>query len=218
MPDVANVPLNALVALHLLSRDMLSMTQGVSIKTLDTGEEYLASLDLPADLASHLEKLKKDFPRELAIICRMVARSVYLASDLPLAVLEPDPDHLQNPFPLASVVTAMDVLEELEAVCAEKGEELQRLLYEPVPASLKYWDAFNPGHVIAAVKEYRRCWSQIHDAHMAPSKARPAGTVPDPAVAGGMAKGLASSWRQPRLGRSSRPRKAKRISGLDEAC
>eukprot|EP00434_Breviolum_minutum_P014807 symbB.v1.2.013055.t1/scaffold868.1/size293455/10 len=107
----------------------------------------------------------------------MVARSVYLASDLPLAVFEPDPEHLQNPFPLASVVSAMDVLEKLEAVCAEKGEKLQRLLYEP---------------------------------------ARSAGTVPNPAVVGGMAKGLATSWQQPRLGRSSRPRKAKRISGLDE--
>ena len=39
--DIATVPLNALVALHLLARDILAMTRGVSIKTRDTGMEYI---------------------------------------------------------------------------------------------------------------------------------------------------------------------------------
>ena len=35
MQDIAEVPLSALVALHLLSRDLLAMMQGVSVRSRD---------------------------------------------------------------------------------------------------------------------------------------------------------------------------------------
>ena len=35
MQDIAEAPLSALVALHLLSRDLLAMMQGVSVQSRD---------------------------------------------------------------------------------------------------------------------------------------------------------------------------------------
>eukprot|EP00438_Fugacium_kawagutii_P011004 Skav220591 [mRNA] locus=scaffold2744:34028:34570:+ [translate_table: standard] len=52
------------------------------------------------------------------MICRLAARSVYLASELPLTVLE-----VANPIeapPLAIVVQEMDVLDELSAVSVKE--------------------------------------------------------------------------------------------------
>ena len=212
MPEIATVPLNGLVALHLLSKDLLAMTQGVSIKTLDEGEEYTASLDPPPDLRSHLEDLKKNCPQALIMICRLVARSVYLASDLPMAVLE-----VANPVeppPLAMVVKEMDVLDELAACEGERGDTM-RLLDEPVPLCLKYWNEWNEGHVMSTLKEARAYWSEIREAYLAPHKAVLASAV-DPAVAGGMAKGFNSGWQQAKSGRAVRPRRVKKITAIDD--
>lgn len=187
MPEIATVPLNGLVALHLLSRDLISMTQGVSIKTLDEGKEYTTSLDLPPAVRPHLEKLKERCPEALAVICRLVARSVYLASDLPHSILE-----LENPIEapdLAIVVKEMDVLDELTAILGpcrgvSEGDEVARLVDEPVPGYLKYWNAWNHGHVMSVVKEYRSYWSEVREVYLAPPKPALAISA-DPAVAGG---------------------------------
>ena len=187
LPEIATVPLNGLVALHLLSRDLIAMTQGVSIKTLDEGNEFTTSLDLPTGLPDHLEKLKDTYPQALAVICRLVARSVYLASDLPQSILE-----LENPVEapdLAMVAKEMDVLDELTTILGLYGGESEEdkaarlLLDEPVPGYLKYWNAWSHGHVMSVVKEYRSYWSEVREVYLAPPK--PALEVSaDPAVAG----------------------------------
>ncbi|CAK9037327.1 E3 ubiquitin-protein ligase rnf213-beta (Mysterin-B) (Mysterin-beta) (RING finger protein 213-B) (RING finger protein 213-beta) (RING-type E3 ubiquitin transferase rnf213-beta) [Durusdinium trenchii] len=214
LPDIATVPLNGLVALHLLSRDMLAMIRGVSIKTRDTGEEYTESLDPPASLKQDLEKLKETCPQALAMVCRLVARTVYLASDLPLAI--PDLDQPREAPRLCMLVKEMDVLDELEELGVDKGEEAKALLDMPVPLDLEYWNDWNQGHVMTALKLYRSVWSQIREPYLAPPKPVLAACT-DPAIAGGMAKGLAQSgWRQPKAGRGKRPRKAKRFSAQNK--
>lgn len=215
MPEIATVPLNGLVALHLSARDLLAMTQGCSIRTLDEGKEFTASWDLP-DLRNHMEDLKKNCPQALAVVCRLVARSVYLASDLPMSVLEVE--NVVEAPPLAMVVKEMDILDELTAVCEGKGEDAASLLDEPVPLCLKYWNEWNDGHVMSALKEFQSYWLEVREVYLAPPKPAVA-TAADPAVAGGMAKGfaVASGWRQPKSG-PARPRRAKRITLLDEVC
>eukprot|EP00435_Cladocopium_sp_Y103_P061163 s32_g22.t2 len=210
MPDIATVPLQGLVSLHLLAKDLLSMTQGVSVKTVDEGKEYTASWDLPPDLRNHMEDLKTRCPQALIVICRLVARSVYLASDLPMTVLEEGKP--EEPPCLATMVKAMDILDELKAACEGKGEEATRLLDEPVPSCLKYWNAWNQGHVMSAVKEVRSYWSEVRGVYLSPPK--PVAAM-DPAIAGGMAKGFATGM----AGRAARSRKDKKISvkGLPEA-
>ncbi|CAK9037285.1 OVARIAN TUMOR DOMAIN-containing deubiquitinating enzyme 10 (OTU domain-containing protein 10) (Deubiquitinating enzyme OTU10) [Durusdinium trenchii] len=199
LPDVATVPLNALVALHLLSKDMLAMTRGVSIKTRDTGTEYTKSLDLPPQFKDGLDKLKEECPQVLAVVCRLVARTVYLASELPL-----DHDHrhdkekFQKAPPLCMLVKQMDILDELAEVGEGKEEQAEELLEMPVPLDLEYWNDWNEGHAIAAVKIYRSLWSEIREPYLAPAKPVLAASN-DPAVASGMAKGLATSgWLQPK--------------------
>lgn len=210
LPDVATVPLNALVALHLLSKDMLAMTRGVSIKTRDTGTEYTKSLDLPPQFKDGLDKLKEECPQVLAVVCRLVARTVYLASELPL-----DHDHrhdkekFQKAPPLCMLVKQMDILDELAEVGEGKEEQAEELLEMPVPLDLEYWNDWNEGHAIAAVKIYRSLWSEIREPYLAPAKPVLAASN-DPAVASGMAKGLATSgWLQPKVGRGRGPRRVK---------
>ena len=186
LPEIATVPLNGLVALHLLSRDLIAMTQGVSIKTLDEGNEFTTSLELPTGLRDHLEKLKDTYPQALAVICRLVARSVYLASDLPQSILE-----LENPVEapdLAMVAKEMDILDELTAILGYGGESeedkaARLLLDEPVPGYLKYWNSWSHGHVMSVVKEYRSYWSEVREVYLAPPKPGLEVSV-DPAVAG----------------------------------
>ena len=217
MKDIASVPLNGLVALHLLSRDMLAMTQGVSIKTRDTGDEYIASSVLPSKLTEYLEKLREDSPQLLAIVCRLVARSVYLATDLPLAILEVlGPHEAPKAAPkLCSLVKEMDILEELEAACEGKGDEAQEFLEQPVPMDLEYWNDWNEGNVMDALKHYRTSWSQIREPYLAPAKPLLPAAAADPAVAGGLVKGLATSgWRQSKPGAGRR--KAKRIMAVED--
>ena len=165
MPEIATVPLNGLVALHLLARDLLAMTQGCSIRTLDEGKEFTASWDLP-DLRNHMEDLKKNCPQALAVVCRLVARSVYLASDLPMSVLEVE--NVVEAPPLAMVVKEMDILDELTAVCEGKGEDAASLLDEPVPLCLKYWNEWNDGHVMSALKEFQSYWLEVREVYLAP--------------------------------------------------
>ena len=42
MQDIAEVPLSALVSLHLLARDLLAMTQGVSVRSRDAEDRPMA--------------------------------------------------------------------------------------------------------------------------------------------------------------------------------
>ena len=206
MPDIATVPLNALIALHLLARDILAMTQGVSIQTRDTGEEYTASWELPPDFRSHLEELKES-PQVLAVICRLVARSVYLANDLPRTkLLWEKPGKAREAPPLASFVQQMDILEELDAVW--EGEKAANLL---VPMSVKYWNDWKEGHVMAVVKEYCSLWCQIRGGYLA-APVKVARRM-DPAVAGGFIK-EASVWAAPTF--KPQPVRRKRMSALDE--
>ena len=209
-PDIAPVPLNALVALHLLSRDILAMTRGASIKTRDTGMEYTSSLDLPPGLKDDLDRLREGCPEVLpilAVVCRLVARTIYLTTDLPLET--PDLVNPQEAPRLCMLVKEMEVLDELSEACVGKGEEAQEFLEMPVPYDLEYWNDWNNGHVIAASKFYRSLWSQIRTPYLAPPKSQLAASS-DAAVAGGMAKGLASSgWAAPKTPGHGR-RKAKR--------
>ena len=115
------------------------------------------------------------------------------------------------------VVMEMDLLDELTGICEGKGEEAASLLDEPVPLCLKYWNEWNEGHVMSALREFRSYWSEVREVYLAPPKPTVAAAA-DPAVAGGMAKGFANSgWRQPKSGRAARPRRAKKITALDEA-
>ena len=205
MPDIDEVPLKGLVSLHLLAKDLLAMTQGVSVKTVDEGKEYTASWDLPPHLRNHMEDLKTRCPQALTVICRLVARTVYLASDLPMTVLEKG--NPEEPPCLATMVKAMDVLDELKTACEGKGEEeTTRILDEPVPMCLKYWNAWNQGHVMSTVKEVRSHWLEVREVYLSPPK--PVAAV-DPAIAGGMAKGSAT-----RTAGAARSRKDKKISIL----
>lgn len=194
---------------------------GVTIKTSDTEKDYSASWELPPDLQRHLEDLKKNFPEALAIICRLVARSVYLACDLPLEEpkksrqlakpkeeehgegLEVPEEPPAEPPTLALIVIEMDVLDELTPVCEGQGKERDRLLYEPVPESLKYWNDWNEGHVMKAVEECRSYWSQVREVYLAPLK-----PVATESAAIGAAKGLA---------RAARSRRGKKTTALEEA-
>eukprot|EP00435_Cladocopium_sp_Y103_P051851 s1182_g16.t1 len=213
MGEIAALPLSALLSVHLLARDLYALTAGASIQTRDTGEEYTASLELPESLRSHLEALKEECPDVLAMICRLVARCVYLAVDLPVAILASEDDEPKDPHPLASLVKEMDIVDELEAVCEGKGEHVKQLLLQPVPTDLKCWSAWKEGHVIAALKEYSSFWSQVRGPFLA---APSTGTsmAADPAVAGGMVKGWVSvEWRQPTFGTAS-AKKATRMSAV----
>ena len=208
LPDIATVPLNALIALHLLARDILAMTEGVSIQTRDTGEEYTASWELPADFRSHLEELKES-PQVLAVICRLVARSVYLANDLPLAILdlEKTGQNKEAP-PLSILVQEVDIVDELESIA--KGEKAQ-LIHQPVPVSLKYWNDWKDGHVMAALKEYRSLWCDSRGVYLA-APVKVASRV-DPAVASGMAK---AGWAAPTF--KPQPMRRKRMSAVEDRC
>ena len=213
MGEIATLPLTALLSVHLLARDLYALTAGASVKTRDTGEEYTASWELPADFHSHLEELKADAPEALAVICRLVARCVYLATDLPLAKLEPeDPEAPKEPHGLAGLVKEMDIVEELEALCEGKGD-LLCILQQPVPGDLKCWSDWKEGHVIAAFKEYSSVWSQIRGVLLVPR--RSLGLTTDPAVAGGMAKAWGSEWQPPTFGNAPPP-KATRMSAVNE--
>lgn len=213
--DISTCPLCSLVGLHLLSRDILSMTRGVSIKTRDTGEEYTASLDLPSKLPDQLEKLKETSPQVLTVICRLVARTVYLTNDFPLAIPDEDEKNFKEAPSFCMLVKGMDILDELSEVCEGKGEDAEELLEMPVPLELEYWNDWNQGHVMAALKLYRSLWSQIREPYLTPPK--PVGVLHDPAVAGGMAKPMASSGlQQPKFVRGARARKAKKFTARDE--
>ena len=209
LPDIATVPLNALIALHLLARDILAMTQGVSIQTRDTGEEYTASWELPPDFRSHLEELKES-PQALAVICRLVARSVYLANDLPLAILdlERTGQHKEAP-PLSILVQEVDIVDELEAIFEDSKGEKDQLLHQPVPVNLKYWNDWKEGHVMAALKEYRSLWHEIRGVYLA-APVKVASRV-DPAVASGMAK---AAWAAPTF--KPQPVRRKRMSAVED--
>ena len=212
--DISTCPLCSLVGLHLLSRDILSMTRGCSIKTRDTGEEYTTSLELPAKLPEELERLKETCPQVLPVICRLVARTVYLTSDFPLAI--PDVEEPKKAPPLCMLVKGMDILDELSEVCAGKGEDAEELLEMPVPFDLEYWNDWNQGHVMAALKLYRSLWSQIREPYLTPPKAVAVASV-DPAVAGGMAQSVQSTgWQRPSFKPKARARKAKRFTARDK--
>ena len=211
MREIAALPLSALLSVHLLARDLYALTAGASIQTRDTGEEYTASWELPENLRSHLEELKEECPEVLAVICRLVARCVYLAVDLPVAILASE-DEPKDSHPLASLVKEMDIVDELEALGEGKGENVKQLLLQPVPADLKCWSAWKEGHVIAALKEYTAWWSQIRGPFLA-ATGTSASMAADPAVDGGMVKGWVSEWQQPTFGTAS-AKKATRMSAV----
>lgn len=214
MGEIAALPLSALLSVHLLARDLYALTAGASIQTRDTGEEYTASWELPESLRSHLEELKEECPEVLAMICRLVARCVYLAVDLPVAILASEDDEPKDPHPLASLVKEMDIVDELEALCEGKGENVKQLLLQPVPADLKCWSPWKEGHVIAALKEYTTWWSQIRGPFLAAPTGTSVSMAADPAVDGGMVKGWVSvEWRQPTFGTAS-AKKATRMSAV----
>lgn len=214
MGEIAALPLSALLSVHLLARDLYALTAGASIQTRDTGEEYTASWELPESLRGHLEELKEECPEVLAMICRLVARCVYLAVDLPVAILASEDDEPKDPHPLASLVKEMDIVDELEALCEGKGENVKQLLLQPVPADLKCWSPWKEGHVIAALKEYTTWWSQIRGPFLAAPTGTSVSMAADPAVDGGMVKGWVSvEWRQPTFGTAS-AKKATRMSAV----
>ena len=137
----------------------------------------------------------------LAVVCRLVARTIYLAPDLPLDT--PDLENPQEAPRLCMLVKEMDIVDELSEACVGKGEEARELFEMPVPHELEYWNDWSQGHVIAAAKLYRSLWSQIRTPYLAPPKSQPAASS-DAAVAGGMAKGLASAQTWCRGGRRAR--------------
>ncbi|CAE7864415.1 unnamed protein product, partial [Symbiodinium necroappetens] len=113
MQDIAEVPLSALVALHLLSRDLLAMMHGVSVRCWDAEDEWVDSSDLPPELDLWLDTLQKDHPEVLICVCRLMARVLYLSCEKPLATRRPhDADYRQPPM-IAQLVVGMDVVEEL---------------------------------------------------------------------------------------------------------
>ncbi|CAJ1431948.1 unnamed protein product [Effrenium voratum] len=209
MQDIATIPLNALVALHLLSRDILAMTRGVSIKTKDSDAEYADSKELPEDMKSRMEGLKKEFPQALPVACRLVARCAYLASELPSAIRDPTLE-MEAPS-LCMMAQEMDVVDELEEVI---GEEPSESWEELVPSSLLCWNECQEGHVLEAVKMYRECWREIREPFLAPPK--PVLGAADPAVGGGMV--TRSSWQKPQVGGVRRqPRKKREVAGLADS-
>ena len=53
MQEIAEVPLRALTALHLLSRDLLAMTQGVSVQFRDAKDGLLSKPGMMPEIATH---------------------------------------------------------------------------------------------------------------------------------------------------------------------
>eukprot|EP00439_Symbiodinium_sp_Y106_P067966 s2001_g11.t1 len=212
MQEIAEVPLRALTALHLLSRDLLAMTQGVSVQFRDAKDECTDAADLPAELDVWLDELRNAHPEVLLCICRLMSRVLYLSCEKPLATRQPHNCDYRQPPMLAQMVVGMDVVEELSAVCSGVAE---RYADEPVPSSLWHWNDWEPGHTIAAFKKCCESWRQVREPYLAPTRTVLA-CFADPGISSGMVK--PSVWRRANVGvaAAKRPAKLKKMKKAEE--
>mmetsp|Transcript_4111 Transcript_4111/g.5453 ORF Transcript_4111/g.5453 Transcript_4111/m.5453 type:complete len:845 (+) Transcript_4111:1-2535(+) len=158
-PDVAKVPLSGLVALHLLARDLVTLSEGIALRALDgsifEGKEL--SCKEKCDLDKVVEQAGEN-PENLNITSRLLARCMYMSSAvLPLGtdIIKKESQSKRHGRSLQEVCEEMDVLEDV------KDSNRVMALEMCLPSDFSHWNNASYGHTVQVFQAYRQAWKRI---------------------------------------------------------